>query len=97
MDLALLVGEEPEKVLVIRKALIDQIDSFLNGCQKLSARLGENGALPPAQVTSALTKGDPVSAFRAFYQWQKQMVANDEVVDQSAYTSILSTFGLKSA
>lgn len=97
VDLALLVGEEPEKVLVIRKALIDQIDSFLNGCQKLLARLGENGALPPAQVTTALTQGDPVSAFRTFYQWQKQMVANDEVIDQSAYTSILSTFGLKSA
>ncbi|MHB2250556.1 hypothetical protein ACX64O_27335 [Pseudomonas fitomaticsae] len=97
VDLALLVGEEPEKVLVIRKALIDQIDSFLNGCQKLSTRLGENGALPPAQVTTALTQGDPVSAFRTFYQWQKQMVANDEVIDQSAYISILSTFGLKSA
>ena len=97
VDLALLVGEEPEKVLVIRKALIDQIDSFLNGCQKLSTRLGENGALPPAQVTTALTQGDPVSAFRTFYQWQKQMVANDEVIDQSAYTSILSTFGLESA
>lgn len=45
----------------------------------------------------ALTQGDPVSAFRTFYPWQKQMVANDEVIDQSAYTSILSTFGLKSA
>jgi hypothetical protein len=97
VDLALLVGEEPEKVLVIRKSLIDQIDSFLITSKKLSGRLGDNGTLPPTQVTTALTQGDPVSAFRTLYQWQKQMVANDEVIDQSAYTSILLTFGLKSA
>ncbi|OEC32957.1 Leucyl-tRNA synthetase, Domain 2 [Pseudomonas cuatrocienegasensis] len=97
VDLALLVGEEPEKVLVIRKALIDQIDSFLSGCQKLSARLGENGTLPPDQVNTLLEHGDAVSAFRSLYQWQRQMVANDEVIDQCVYTSVLTKLGVRSA
>lgn len=97
VDLALLVGEEPEKVLVIRKSLIDQIDSFLSGCQKLSARLGENGTLPPDQVNTLLEHGDAVSAFRSLYQWQKQMVANDDVIDQFVYTSVLSKLGVRSA
>lgn len=95
IDLALLVGESPEKVLVIRRTLIDQIDSFLKGCGQLSSRLGTDGAQPPEQVWTELRKGDPVTAFRSLYVWQKQMIGNDDWIKRDVYLSILAIIGIQ--
>lgn len=94
LELALLVGEAPEKVLVIRKALIDQVASFLRSTRQLCTRLDQGGAVPPATILDYLHRGDPVSAFKGLHQWQKSVASNDESVCANNYPKLLAMLGV---
>jgi leucyl-tRNA synthetase len=94
LELALLVGEAPEKVLVIRKALIDQVESFLRSTRQLCTRLDQGGAVPPATIMDYLHRGDPVSAFKGLHQWQKSVASNDETICANGYPKLLKILGV---
>lgn len=94
LELALLVGEAPEKVLVIRKALIDQVESFLRSTRQLCTRLDQGGAAPPSVILDFLHRGDPVSAFKGLHQWQKAVASNDESICANDYPKLLAMLGV---
>lgn len=95
MKLALLVGEVPEKVLVVRKNLLEQVESFQNGIKRVQHRLSAEGITPPFAVYSALDRADPVSAFKEFYSWQKSIINSDVEIHANQYLSVLDTLGVE--
>jgi len=94
LNLALLVGEAPEKVLVIKKSLLDQIESFLRSTKQLCQKLSTGGTQPPAAIKSLLDRSDPVAAFKVLHKWQKLASTTNEPVDRCAYLELLELLGL---
>ncbi|WP_323118082.1 hypothetical protein [Burkholderia alba] len=96
MKLALLVGEVPSKVLIVRKTLLEQVESFRNGVKAVHAKLAKEGEAPPAAVYTALERADPVGAFKELYHWQKRILSTDSPVHADRYLSVLGTLGVES-
>ncbi|WP_175954104.1 class I tRNA ligase family protein [Burkholderia sp. BCC0405] len=95
MKLALLVGEAPGKVLVVRKTLLEQVESFRSGVRAVHTKLAKDGEVPPVAVYTALERADPVGAFKELYHWQKHILGTDLPVHADRYLSVLGTLGVE--
>jgi hypothetical protein len=95
MKLILLVGEAPEKILVVRKTLIEQVEAFQDGIKKVQLKLTDKGAAPPDSVFNALEQADPVSAFKEFCRWQKNVISSGVEIHGAKYQTVLSALGVE--
>lgn len=96
MKLVLLVGEAPEKILVVRKALLEQVETFQEGIKKVQHKLADEGELPPTSVYKALDQADPVGAFKELNRWQKSIINSDLEIHAQQYRSVLGALGVES-
>ena len=88
--LALLVGESPDKQLVIRKPLFEQIDTFITNAMALKSQYEQKGKQPPENIIKLLQEHNASTAFKELHKWQKEMLKSESDICESSHNSLLT-------
>lgn len=90
LELAALVGEVRDRPLVIRKQLLEQVESFLRNCEKvLSDNQSDEGVTPPEPVRKHLEKQNAAGTFKELGKWQKEILKSGAEINKSAYADVI--------